>query len=302
MDSLKSLMDRKDYELVIKLTKDSKDITHLFYRISSFLALGKGEEALAVIENNRSILEGDLPLLMKIHIEILCLLNNFDKAYEEVRYYENLPYQSQRAEELLRDLPKIIREEEKNSLMNKELPNEELKKRLMSSEPDIVLPAIDMVRNRDINIFINELEHIMMNFDKQSIRSFALLLCVQKQIDKELRFNHLGEIIVVNPSKLEPPFIGNEFNDFLRYMDSELKDPSVNEDAIHLLSSYIIYVYPEKLAINYGVLVEALRTIAYEYLQINDDSSLEARCQSKKISIEEVEQLIQRIKNAMDNF
>ena len=302
MDSLKSLMDRKEYELVIKLTNDTQDITYLFYRITSFLALGKGEEALSVIENNRKILENDLPLLMKIHIEILCLLNNFDKAYEEVRYYESLPYQSQRAEEMLKELPKMIRLEEKNSLANKEMPNDKLKQRLMSDDVEVVLPAIDMVRDRDINMFLKELEHIMLHFEKQSIRSFALLLCVQKQLNKEIQFNHLGQVITVNPSKLEPPFIGDEFNSFLRYMDSEFRDPAVNEDAVHILSSYIIYMYREKLNINYGILLESLRSISYEYLRINDDKDLKQHCEDKNVPLEEVTKLIQRIKEALENF
>ena len=61
MDSLKSLMDRKDYELVIKLTENSQDINYLFYRISAFLALGRGEAALETIKNNRMILQGTTP-------------------------------------------------------------------------------------------------------------------------------------------------------------------------------------------------------------------------------------------------
>ena len=69
MDSLKSLMDKKQYDLVIKLTENSTDSTYLFYRISAFLALGKPLESLSVIENNRDILEKDLYILLKIHID-----------------------------------------------------------------------------------------------------------------------------------------------------------------------------------------------------------------------------------------
>ena len=72
MDSLKSLMDKRQYDLVIKLTENSEDMTYLFYRISALLATGRGEEALSVIKKNREILQGDLSLLMKVHIEILC--------------------------------------------------------------------------------------------------------------------------------------------------------------------------------------------------------------------------------------
>ena len=302
MDSLKSLMDNKEYDLVLKITKDSKDINYLFYRVSAFLATGHGQEALQTIEENRSILEGDLPLLMKIHIEILCLLGKFDKAYEEADYYKNLPYVSQQVEELIADLPKIIRAEEKKSFTSKDISDDELKSRLLEKDDAVVLPALDMIRNKDINIFINEVKEILLNFPKQSIRSFALLLLVQKVYDAELGFNHLGTVITVNPSKIDPPFIGSEFNDFVRALQQEIKDPAVSEDAIQVLSSYIIYMYPVKLDINYGVLITALQYIAYDYLQKKDEPPLEYTCAKKKISLDEVEELIYKIKDCIENF
>ena len=193
MDSLKSLMDRKDYDLVIKLTEDSQDKNYLFYRISAFLALGRGEEALSVIKNNRQILETDLALLMKIHIEILCLLNNFDEAYQEIEHYKNLPYVSQQCEEIIHDLPTLVREEEKKSVSSRELSNDQLRERLKSQDMNAVLPALDMVRDRDINMFLNEIQGVMLKFPKQAVRSFALLLLVQKKVDKNMSFNHVGK-------------------------------------------------------------------------------------------------------------
>ena len=302
MDSLKSLMDRKDYELVIKLTENSQDINYLFYRISAFLALGKGERALSTIKHNRKILEGDLSLLIKIHIEILCLLNNFDEAFEELRYYENLPYVSQQVEEVLREMPKFIREEEKKSVASRELSNEELAKRLASNDQDVVLPALDLLRDRDVNMFMPAVEKILVKFPKQSIRSFALLLLVQKKIDRDVAFNHMGETIAINPSRLEPPFIGSEFNDFLRELQKELKDPAANENAIQILSSYIIYTYPIKLEVSYAVLIEALRAIAFEYLQNSGEIALSERCSQKRIDEKEVRELIHRIKECVEDF
>ena len=52
MDSLKSLIDQKNYDLVIKLTETSTSSTDLFYRISAFICLGKYEEALFVIQEH----------------------------------------------------------------------------------------------------------------------------------------------------------------------------------------------------------------------------------------------------------
>ena len=302
MDSLKSLMDRKEYELVIKLTDKTDDMNFLFYRISAFLALSKGEDALNVIKTNRKILEGDPSLLIKIHIEILCLLGKFEEAEQELNYYENMPYVSQEVEELLRDLPKYIKEEEKKSFNGKNYSIEDLKEKLQSNNQDDVLPALDLIRDRDIGMFYVDIQRVMVSFPKQSIRSFALLLLVQKRVDKNFVFNHMGNNITVNPSKLEPPFIGEDFNSFLRDLQAELKNPSANETAVQIISSYIIYTYPEPLKEDPVIQIEALRKISFEYLQIGEDVNLERRCIEKGIKVEDVENLIQRISNAINDF
>ena len=90
MDSLKTLMDKKQYDLVLKLTENATDSTHLFYRISALLALGKAEESLQVILDNRSELEKDLSILIKVHIEILCILGRFEEAYEEMERFRRV--------------------------------------------------------------------------------------------------------------------------------------------------------------------------------------------------------------------
>ena len=302
MDNLKTLMDKHQYDLVLSLTKDTKDMNYLFYRISAFVALGKGENALDCIKENRHILEGDLSILVKIHIEILCILNRFEEAYEELEYYKGLPYVSQEVEELMHDMPKLIKDEEKKAYLSKQLTNEELKERLLAEEEEYVLPAIDMVRERDISLFLKEIESIMVNYKRQSIRSFALLLCVQKKVDKEMKFNHMGEIIVVNPSKLEPPFIGDGFNHIVRTMQSEFKNPSLCEDAIHLYSSYLIHIYPSVIEETEEMQIEALRQISKEYLRVNDEKTLEDYCADKNLDVDKTKELIQRIKDAIDNF
>ena len=302
MDNLKTLMDRKDYEMVIKLTENTSDMNFLFYRISAFLAMGKGQDALSCIQVNRQILQHDMSLLVKIHIEILCLLGMFDEAYKELEYYKNLPYVSQEVEELLRDMPNFIREEEKKLYLSKELNEEKLKEKLKSKEQSDVLAALDLVRNKDVNHFLSEIQNIMINFPKQVVRSFALLLLVDKKLNLIVKFNHLGEIVNVNPAKLEAPFIGDEFNKFLRNMQTEFKNPAVSQDTVQILSSYIIYIYPEKVTTNYPVLMEALRNISYKYLRIEDEYTLEQRCEMKNLDVDEVKDLIQRINDSLNDF
>lgn len=302
MDSLKSLMDRKEYDLVIKITNNSQNPDELFYRISALLASGKYQDALDCLTNNREILKKDLLLLMHVHIELLCILGRFDEAYQAVKYYEELPYESQKVEEYLKDLPNLIRLEEKKRYTVNDLEEDELRKKLLSKEQEDVLMAIDSIRNRDINPYLPAIEKVMTEFPKQSIRSFGLLLLVQKAVNKELKFKHIENILDVNPSKLEPPFIGNDFNDFVKELSRDFKNPSLSENAIQILSSYLIYIYPQKVDLQSPALKIALYMIANEYLQSKDSKTLEVLCAENDAEIDEATLLIARIKDALDNF
>ena len=301
MDSLKSLMDKKQYDLVIKLTENSTDRTYLFYRISAFLALGKPLESLEVIKNNRSELEKDLSILIKIHIEILCIIGRFDEAYEEMERYKNLPYVSQQVEELLVSLPKYIREEERKMLSQKEMGDEQVKKLLRSPEMNDVIIGLDMVRERDILKYLEDLKWLMINHKSQSIRSFSLFVLVQKKIEGLFKFKHIDKIIDVNPSLLTPPFVGEPFNGLVKRLSVEFNDPSISENAIQILSTHIMFIYPEDIPNSDDEIIEALYQISSTYLQSKKEK-LKDRCFAKNLDVERVQQLIDEINFSLENF
>ena len=275
MDSLKTLMDRQDYELVIKLTENSEDTTSLFYRVAAFVGSNHPKEALACIEKNRKILEKDMSVLIKLHIETLCIVGDFDKAYEELKYYENLPYVSQEVEELLKEMPKYIRAEEKRALGSKELDTAGVKKLLHSGDYNDVLIGLDIVRGKDLNDFIIDIKDLMKNYPKQSIRSFSLFILVQREYDKEVEFNHMGEIIKLVPKDTEPPFVGEKFNSLVKDIQMTFKNPVLAETAVNALSTHIMYTYPEPIKEDPEALKIALYRIACEYTSTLDKSSLE---------------------------
>lgn len=302
MDSLKTLMDKREYELVLRLTESSKDTNSLIYRISAFISLGRPQAGLDCLLANRKTLESNLPLLIHVHFELLFILNRFDDAYEEVNYYSNLPYVSQEVEEILRGLPKLVREEEKRALGSKQMSDEDIAMQLQSKDQTDVIAALDLIRDRDIFKFVPNIEKLLVSYPKQSIRSFALLLLVQKQINKDVNFNHMDEIIVVNPRKLIPPFIGEKFNSFTKKLDNEFKDPVLSQNAVQLLSSYIIYIYPSTISFKDEVTVEALFQISSSYMQISPKETLEQRCLIKNLNVAEVEDAIHLIKEAVEDF
>ena len=90
MDTIKTLMDKREYDLVIKITENSKDPDSLFYRISALLGIGKGDKALETLKENREILKKNLYLLIKVHIDLLIILNKFDEAHYILKLLDHM--------------------------------------------------------------------------------------------------------------------------------------------------------------------------------------------------------------------
>ena len=293
MDSLKSLLDAKKYELVIKLTEKSLKGEDLFYRIAAFICLGKYDEALYVIQDNQEILEKtNMAALIKVHIELLCVLERYEQAHATLDYYSNLPYQSQVVEEMLRDAPKIIEKEERK-VSSKFINDDDIFDKLNSSDKEEVLFAIDLVRKRDIFTYLSEIAKIMVNNESQFVRSLALMLLVEKEVDRDLRFKSFSGVITVNPKHLTPPFTGDKFNTILRIMDRTFKDASLSHNGAQILSSYVIYTYPKTIEKDEEEIALAIFYVARKLMSI--DADIEAEAREKNLDLDKVKSYIDLI-------
>ena len=304
MDSLKTLMDKKQYDLVLKLTENSQDSLALFYRLSALLATGRSEDALKLIKDKRQILLAKPGVLMKIHIELLCLLGKFDEAYSELRYYQELPYENQETEELLNRLPKYIREEEIKVYRRQEVGQDELRKKLMSKNDVDVLSALDAVRGQALESFLLPILNILKTYQKQLVRTFALLLLVAKKYDKKVEFLHEDQLIEVVPSELDEPFIipglGN-IDDLSSLFQNEYHDPSLSQNAINVLSSYMVYIYPNKVNYSKEELLVVFGYIAKDLLQ-SKDNDLDKLCEKHGLDKQEIREEVNKIKAHLEDF
>lgn len=304
MDSLKTLMDKKQYDLVIKLTENSNDPIALFYRLSALLAVGQIDEALNVIKTKRLILQNKLALLIKFHIEILCLLKRFDEAYEELRYYQDLPYENQEVEEILRAMPNYIRKEEKSSYQSHQVDEDELRNRLLSKNDEEVLAALDEIKDLPVNNFLLNVLKLMRSHPRQVIRSFALLLLVNQKYDKEVEFLHFDKMVKVIPSSLEEPFKVPGFNNLeeLSYaLQVEYHDPSIAQNALHILSSYLLYIYPSGLSLEKDETIVVFGYLAKKLLMSKSDD-LEQTCMDKGLDYQFINDKIKEIEEDLNNF
>ena len=303
MDSLKTLMDQKNYELVIKLTENSNDAISLFYRLSALLAVGKSEDALNLIKTKKLIMQKRLTLLIKFHIEILCLLKRFDEAYDELKYYEELPYESQEVEEVLRSMPAYIRNEEKNVYIPP-MDEDEIRAKLLCPNDGEVLAALNQIKAIPLNPFLLNIFKLTTSHKRQIIRSIALLVLVYQKYDKEVKFLHHDKIITVVPSKLDDPFIVpgySSIEEFSFALQSMYHDPSISDNALNVISSYLLYTYPDKLDLNPDESLVIFGYVAKKLLKINIDD-LEKVCKDKGLDYSKIKNRMQEVEEDLNNF
>ena len=303
MDSLKTLMDQKNYDLVIKLTENSNDAISLFYRLSALLAVGKSEDALNLIKSKRLIMQKRLALLIKFHIEILCLLKRFDEAYDELKYYEELPYESQEVEEVIRSMPAYIRNEEKNVYIPP-LDEDALRAKLLCQNDGEVLAALNQIKSIPLNPFLISIFKLTMSHKRQIIRSIVLLVLVYQKYDKEVKFLHHDKIITVVPSKLDDPFIVpgySSIEEFSFALQSAYHDPSISDNALNVISSYLLYTYPDKLDLSPDESLVIFGYVAKKLLKINIDD-LEKVCHEKGLDYSKVKNRMQEVEEDLNNF
>ena len=277
MDNLESLYYKKEYQLVLDLTKDSTDPRELLMRISCLIITCKSDEALDEIEKNQSIIEKQYQKrLMKIHFELLLSKGLFDEARLALKHYEDLPYVSQEVEELMREMKDRIEDEshpKSHHSFNIEDIYDVLEKETDSAKISQVLFNL---KNYNLNIYIDSLKIFMKREDvNPNFRTYALILLIDEKYDEEVGFlSRLGLISVV-PTKLNPPFMSNSFNETCRLITDKCNhDVSMIETALHLFNCYIIDTYPEDIySVGEEMLSSAFIRIAESYLNKVHSSS-----------------------------
>lgn len=277
MDSLKSLLDKKQYELILKLTEESSDFEGLTYRVSALMCLGRYKDALDVIEINREVFELSPLILMKVHFEILINLKAFDKAYIEMKHYQDMPYVSQEVEEYLRVLPDLLRKAEKTSEEMAFINPDTIKDKLLTSKDDYeILSLINYIRKVNGREYYPYIVALLKKEDlNPNTITYALLYLVGEKYHQVVTLSKNGKKYSVMPSDLEPPFLGNKYYEFALRIGRIAKDPSVASCALNILNDYIIELYPDiALQGDENVLLCALIILGRKYLASkigNDD-------------------------------
>ena len=291
MDNLESLFNKKEYDLILDLTKDSKDPKELLMRISALIIQNKINQALDEIEANQSLIEKEHQLrLMKVHFELLLSKKLFDEARLALKHYENLPYVSQEVEEFMREMKDRIEDEaHPKSHQSFELVEifDVLEKETDQAKISQVLFSL---KNYNLNIYIDSLKIFLKREDVHpNFRTYALIVLVDAKFDEDVEFLSRSGLITVNPAKITPPFMSEKFNLVCRLITAKANhDVSMIETALHLFNCYVIDTYPENIYEDGEELIaSAFIRIAEAYLNklhsSNDEEVIELASKIQKI-------------------
>ena len=273
MDNLDSLFQKKQYDLVVKLTELSEDPRDRFLRISSLVSLGKVDQAIDEIEKYQGLIETKYPYqLMKLHFELLLAKRLYDEARIALKHYENLPYISQEVEEFMQEMKTRI-EDEAHPKAKKTYDIDEICDVLeKETNQGTVSQVIFSLKDYNLNIYIDSLKIFLTREDVHpNFRTYALILLVDNKYDEEIEFLSLKGMIKVNPKNLFPPFMSKDFNEVCRKITEKAnQNITLTETALHLFNCFIIDTYPIDIYSHTSEeLSDAFITIAKSYLNIN---------------------------------
>ncbi len=278
MSELNDLFLARDYSKIIEETEGKEDGEALFYRASALLALGEKEKAMGIFESKRKALFAYNPLAtIKNDMKLRVYLEEFDEAYEDLREFEEYPYVSQEVEEILRSIPRYLREKERESVGKRPLSVEEAKKRLRERKSDMdVLSTLEAISSIAVDPFLDEIKSLLLSSVNSSVKTYALLLLLNCGYDEEIVMIKDNKRYQLIPKNINPPFVGPLFKAVKEEISALSKDPSVNEVAYALWSDYVLSLFPENAfeGTNAKEISEVFYVLALEYLRRDDIESL----------------------------
>lgn len=268
MDSYASLLEKKQYELLLKMTQNDTSLNGLFVRTRALIGVGKLEEALSHIQAHQKEMEVTRHALITIHLEVLLELERYQQAYEALDYYDSLPYENYEIEEYIKDLRQLVRHKEQQKPYH-QLSIDEIKDSLLHPRSEgETLFLLEGMRTMNLHLFLPELKQFLLNESvNDTIKTYALLLLVDQKIMEEIELNKCGLLYRVVPYELDPPFIGAFHQRMAHLLTKECKDPNQGHIALELWNTYIMEIYPEMVEEEEETLLLAsFIALSYQYL------------------------------------
>ena len=287
-------MRKGEYNLILKLTDNSSDYDDLVYRIMALRELNKLEDALEMFDLYQDILDKDLTMTFPLKVGLLCQIGEFQEAQKEVDRVANLPYQCQQVEEMIQEMPDFIKNtmqmaKQKSSSINED----EIYDALLSSDPTENIYALDMIKTRHPEPYLNEIAQVMTKSTSAIARGLAISLLVKYKINKEFDFLNLkGEIVKLNPSTMEDIFYSKEFLEVVRELD-QINDKPLKETCVQIFLMYTVACFGTGLPHDVNMTKCAMYVIGKKYFK--QDLVLLDYAKENNLDPNELEEAIKQI-------
>ena len=273
----KKLSDNGDYSEIVSHKSEAVTAPEVFFVISAYLALNQGQKAMQLLLEKRELLwEANPSLLLKANFETRFALRQFDEAYEDLRYFQNLPYVSQAVEEQLRDLPHRIRVEEIASGGPKPIDEDEMHALLLDErDPATLLAYLNSLKKVDLEPFFGDLHSLLQAEDvHDDVKSYALMLLSAHHDDTTVSFEKGGKRFTLIPQEVRMPYSDPNYSE-VRFLIQQGNEPSVIEVAGELLDQFVLVRYPEPYDCPAGPHLDhqAFLFLARKYLSVKPNSA-----------------------------
>ena len=252
MEKFEKMMYEGQYEAILEITKDSKALDELFYRLKALVGLERFNEALTIIndyKNEFNMILNKRKELLVIHMFILFRMDDVFKIYNELEYYDSLPYEDYEFEQLLKEYKEKLL---KNSSIKKnQNPIDKLdlieKVLLNPDDVDNVVQHIDMLREYDVNRIMPTIRKFLRSDFDEMARTYMLLMLVSKESYEEVEFHKNGIEYNLIPYDLDKPFENDYHQDVVQRIKEYSESPSITNMAMNSLAIYTLNIYPDDI-------------------------------------------------------
>ncbi len=304
MDNLQTLFEKGEFELILDLTSMSQEPEDLLYRASAYLALNKGEEALAVLTQNRDALFAFRPLaVMRATIEARLALGDPIEAYRDLNDFKNRPYVSQECEEYMKAAEEKIALAASTAIKKPEgTKAEDLSKKPLNKEkPEEMLAILGTLSDpTKLGERIDELIPLLSDEKiPADVRSFALFLLVNAKYNKPVDFKRRGKIFRVVPKDLPVPYIGGDFPFLVKAFEKDSDSPDAAKVAQSYLATYILVMYPEDPFAPEDVRLYELAFLRMAYEALRMDYDLAPLAEAYKVDKDKLDETVRAVENLL---
>lgn len=300
METLKSLFEKKQYQLIIDLKSNSRNVEDLPYLVNSYIAIGKINEAINAFETNLSNYFVSLPLYtVTTYFDLLFHVGDKTKIRKMINIFKDYPYISQEIEEIIQNYENQIFKDAKSK---SKLDIDEIFEKIQNCDSELEkLNYIHMLNDYNIQDYVQDIVEIIKSGVSDYLKVFALLLLVNKRIDAKFSFQTSRKTYNVDVLKLYVPFVDKFYEKVTLYIESFAHNPSLSGVCIELFNQFILAIYPDKVEEfndDYILICLALLYLGSKYLKIEFEKTL---IDGTGYSLAQIEELVGEIEHILSS-